>query len=327
MTTTINKIIESKAILSPLAGVSDLAFRLICRKFGCGFAFTEMVDAKAVLFAKSKKFHLLDTCEQDRPLGVQLVEADENFMLEAALKCQDMGIFSLININAACPVKKLIRKKKGVDLMRNPEKIAKIIRILSSNLELPVVLKIRSGFDNDNRNCAEIARIAQEEGAKAIFLHPRTGSQQYKGHIDFDDIEAVKKNINIPLIISGDLFTPQDAVNMINNPYCDAVAIARGSFGRPWIFKEIDDLFNNRQSQEITLDLKINTVKEHFDILCSYLPMKFAVMRMYKQLVWYFKTQKGIGEYKNFSQYMGNYNDRVKTKEDFYAFVDGIYEG
>jgi len=312
-------ITDNKIMLSPLAGISDLSFRLMCRKFGCKFAFTEMVDAKAVLYAKSANFRLLDMTPEDLPLGVQLAEYDEEIMLKAALKCEEMGKFSLLNINAACPMRKVISSKKGVYLMKEPEQIAKMIRLLVKNVKMPVTLKIRSGFDVKTKNCEEIAKIAQDEGAKAIFIHPRHGKQKYSGKIDKNDLNKVIKAVKIPVIVSGDLFTAHDAVNMLNESGCAAVALARGSFGKPWIFKQIYQLLNGeKEIYNPTIEERKVFLKEHFHLLSQNVPAKIAVPIMYKHILWYLKNAKDLH-----SIMKEHYKD-IKTKEGFDAFLERL---
>jgi tRNA-dihydrouridine synthase B len=314
----IKYIVDSKAVLSPLAGISDLAYRLMCRKFGCRFAFTEMVDANAVLYAKPERFRLLDTTPKDSPLGVQLNEYDEEKLLEAALICEEKGVFSVLNLNFACPMRKQIKRKKGIYLMKEPKQVAKIISVLVKNIKMPITIKIRSGYDNDNRNCAEIAKIAQEEGAKAVFLHPRSGVQKYKGNICKQDIFNVKKNINVPLIVSGNLFTANDAVSMLEETKCSAVAIARGSFGKPWIFEDINRILNGEidSDKDRSLEFKIQIIKEHFSLMSSFIPVNIAISRMYKNILWY------LSGYKLLHELMKQYKEQVNLKEDFELFVD-----
>jgi len=320
MKNIIDHIIKSRAILSPLSGISDLPFRMLCRKFGCKFAFTEMVDANAILYAKESSFRMLNTEDKDRPLGLQLLEADENKLLAAARKGQENGVFSLVDINMGCPVKKVTKKKKGVALMTDAKQAAKTIRTLVNGLDIPVSIKIRSGYDDENRNCAEIAKIAEEEGAQAVFFHPRTGSQKYKGHICIEEIEHVKSAINIPLIVSGDLFTSDVIVDRLKNTSCDAVAVARGSFGQPWIFQEIEQKLNNEDVTEITLDVRFSVIKEHFSFFCKQFPLRVALPRMHKHILWYLKGCKEI----NIGDQMKKYKKEVETEEAFHRFIDNL---
>ncbi len=320
---------QSKAILSPLAGISDLSFRLICRKYGCRFAFTEMVDAKAALYAKPKNFHLLDTCKEDSPLGVQLVGNDPDIMLKAGLKCEEMGVFSMININFACPVKKVVRRKTGVYLMQEPSRVASIISALTKHLQLPVTVKIRSGFDENNRNCVEISKISENEGAKAIFIHPRHGVQKYRGKILKQEIFDVMNAVKIPVIPSGDLFTAQDAVNMLNDTGCFAVAIARGALGNPWIFEEIRthgatvSRCHENDSVPRTQDSGLrDLIIDHFNLLCNTYPVEKACKIMYKHILWYLNGNKDLfDKMKNY-----NKNKSIKIRQDFVDFAYKLFE-
>lgn len=231
--------INSHAILLPMAGFTDLAFRLTARKMGCKFAFTEMVDATAIKFNNRQTLGMLETERKDTPLGVQLFGSDEYDLLYAAQLLEDKGI-SWIDINAACPVKKVIKKRAGAYLLKDTKKLEAILKLLSKNLKTPLSVKIRSGFSEQNINAVEIAKIAQDAGVNAIIIHGRHRDQRYRGNVAYGIIAEVKKSVKVPVIASGDIFSAELAKKMFDETGCDAVGVARGAFGNPWIFKQID---------------------------------------------------------------------------------------
>lgn len=309
-----------KVLMAPLSGVTDLAYRLICRKYGCRFAFTEMTDAGAVVYA-AHKTRLINTTAEDQPLAVQLSGNDPKLFLKAAQHCETKGM-AFIDINAACPMPKVIRRHKGSSLLNDPILIAKIIETLVKGVSIPITIKIRSGFDEQHHNCVEIARIAQEQGASAVFFHPRLAEQRYAGNIIESDIDALKSVLKIPLFVSGNLFTPEAALKRLKESGCAGVVIARGCLGAPWIFSQIHSLLEGKEcplkNKVQELSFRINVAKEHFALFSEFAPLHVAIPRMYKHVAWYLKRP----EHKD--DLMRAYHQKVKSKQDFYAFMDGI---
>ncbi len=312
----IQMLVDKKVSLSPLAGVSDMAFRLMCRKFGCPYAFTEMIDARAILSARQSTFLMMATNDEDTPLGVQIVGDKIDDIVEAAKVCRDRGI-DMININAACPVPKIKRKGKGVAMMNEPDKIGVMLRRLVQATELPVVLKIRSGFNQDSLNYMEVSQRAEDEGAAAIFIHPRHAEAKYAGPLSKEHIVEMKQKLKIPVFASGNLLKAQDVINMLNDTGCDGVSIARGSMGQPWIFAQSLALLEGRKPMEKpSLDEIKAMVKEHFALMCQVHPFDRALPRMYKHLTWYFTKHKRLDEL------MRRLRADVGSEEQFATFVE-----
>ncbi len=234
----IAEMIRARVVLAPMSGVADIPFRLMARKFGCRFAFTEMVDVNGIINRNRKTLQLLEGVPGDSPLGVQVVGQDEDKILRAAEECQSKG-FAVLDINAGCPARKITKAGKGSALLKEPRKLGRIVRKLTGALSIPVTVKIRSGWDERNRNYLEVAKLVEAEGASAICVHSRTSDQQYRGKADHEVTRAVKEAVNIPVFASGNIFTGRDVGDVIERTGCDAVFVARGSLVRPWLFSEI----------------------------------------------------------------------------------------
>ncbi len=225
-------------MLAPMAGVSDLPFRLIAREFGCPLAFTEMINARALGLKNDKTLRFLRSSPLDRPLGVQLLGREPEFLLHA-LDVLAGYPFDVIDLNAACPVHKVTRKGEGAALMREPETLFRLVSALVKHARVPVTVKIRSGWDLDSVNAPEAAKRIEAAGASAVCVHGRTRSQGYRGRADASVIKAVKEAVAIPVIASGDVFSQAAAARIAEETGCDALMVARGALGNPWIFDDL----------------------------------------------------------------------------------------
>jgi len=238
--------LKSNLILAPMAGVTDLPFRMLCRKFGAELAFVEMINCRSISHKSRKTKHMLSTTAKDKPLGVQILGCEEKYILKA-LDVLKAYKFDILDFNAACPAKKVVRRGEGSALLKDPKKLAKLLKLLVKNSKIPVSVKIRLGWDKDSINAEKVALYAQDAGVSGLFIHGRTRIQEYGGNVDYAAIAKVKQAVNIPVIASGDVFSAQLAKKMLTETNCDGLVIARGSFGNPWIFKD-KGIFKNRQS-------------------------------------------------------------------------------
>ena len=231
--------IENRLALGPMAGVTDLPFRLLCKEQGCGLLYTEMVSAKAILYNNKNTASLLEVRQEERPVAVQLFGSDPEIMSAMAARIED-GPYDLIDVNMGCPVPKVVNNGEGSALMRNPKLVEEIFTAMVKRLKKPETVKIRKGFDDGHVNAVEIAKIVESCGVSAVAVHGRTREQYYSGRADWDIIRRVKEAVSIPVIGNGDIFTPQDAKRMLEETGCDGLMVARGAQGNPWIFKEIN---------------------------------------------------------------------------------------
>ena len=230
--------LENIYILGPMAGVTDLPFRLLCREQGAGLLCMEMVSAKAILYNNRNTEQLLTIHPDEKPVSLQLFGSDPKIMSEMAKRIEERP-FAILDINMGCPVPKVVKNGEGSALMKNPKLVYEIVSAIVKAIEKPVTVKIRKGFDDDHVNAVEIAKIIEEAGASAIAVHGRTREQYYSGKADWDIIRQVKEAVSIPVIGNGDVTSPQKAVALQEQTGCDGVMIARGAEGNPWIFSEM----------------------------------------------------------------------------------------
>lgn len=239
-----NVALKNNLILAPMAGVTDLPFRILCAEQGAGLMCMEMVSAKGILYNNKNTETLLSIDEREHPVSLQLFGAEPDLMAEMAKKVEDRP-FDILDINMGCPVPKVVSNGEGSALMREPVLAGRIIEKVSGAIKKPVTVKIRKGFDDGHVNAPEMAYIAQESGAAAVAVHGRTREQYYSGNADWDIIRQVKEAVSIPVIGNGDIFTPQDVARMSGETGCDGFMIARGARGNPWIFSQILQYFED----------------------------------------------------------------------------------
>ncbi|MBQ2897359.1 MAG: tRNA dihydrouridine synthase DusB [Clostridia bacterium] len=281
--------IPSAAVLGPMAGVTDASFRMICRKYGCGFTCSEMVSAKALYYNDKKTEQLIMPFDDEQPYAVQLFGSDPEIMALAAKKIKDMNVCHIIDINMGCPVPKVANNGDGSALMRNPELAGKIIYSVCNAVDIPVTVKIRKGWDDDSVNAVELAGVAEKNGAMAITVHGRTRQQFYSGEADWDIIREVKKSVSIPVIGNGDIFQFEDIEKMMDFTGCDAVMIARGALGNPFIFSGIKP----------DLDTIIDTALFHMKCIVRHKGEYIGIREARKHISWYIKGLHGAAKAKN----------------------------
>ena len=233
--------LDPPLILAPMAGVTDLSFRLLNRRFGCPFAYSEMISDRSLLHDNRQALERLRGTPEDRPFGIQLLGNDPG-VLSAALEKLEPYPYDILDLNAACPAKQITRKGEGSALMREPEKLERLLVALVKRAPVPVTVKIRTGWDVDEVNAVEVARRAEGAGVCGIIVHGRTRAQSYSGAVDYATVRAVKKAVSVPVVASGDAFSPGLIGSWFDETGCDGVAVARGAMGNPWIFRETGGL-------------------------------------------------------------------------------------
>lgn len=282
---------KNNVFLAPMAGVTDLVFRVICKEMDCGMVYSEMVSAKGVQHNNKNTKELLKVDEMERPVAMQMFGSDPEIMAEMARKLNEYEDIDILDINMGCPAPKIVKNGEGSALTLNPKLVGEIISAVSKASEKPVTVKFRKGFDDQHLNALEIGRIAEESGAKAVTIHGRTREQYYAGKADWDIIKALKEEIKtIPVIGNGDIFTPEDAKKMLEYTGCDAVMIGRGSQGNPFIFKRtVEYLENGVLLPEPTWEDRLDIAEKHMDMLADYKGEVISIREMRKHLGWYIK--------------------------------------
>ena len=312
-----NVTLPNNLILAPMAGVTDLPFRLICKEQGAGLLCMEMVSAKAIYYNNKNTEELMAIDERELPVSLQLFGSDPDIISEMAKRIEEKP-FAILDINMGCPVPKVVNNREGSALMKNPKLVEEIVTKTVKAINKPVTIKIRKGFDDDNVNAVEIAKIAEDCGISAIAIHGRTREQYYSGKADWDIIRQVKENVSIPVIGNGDVFEVQDAINMLNQTNCDAIMIGRGAQGNPWIFKRINHYMQTGEIlPEPTLEEKIETAKKHLALAVEEHGEYVAVREMRKHIAWYLKGLRNSARVRDEINKIESYEEVVNKLEGY----------
>lgn len=301
--------IANQVIMAPMAGVTDKAYRIIAKSFGCGLVFTEMISDMGLVYGQSRTQRIADTTEEKRPVAIQIFGSDPETMSRAAIIVQDMGA-DIIDINMGCPTPKIIRNGEGAALMLDIAKCRQIISRAVKSVKVPITIKMRKGWDESHVTCLELARVAQEEGASAITLHPRTRMQFFSGQADWNMIKKVKEMVHIPVIGNGDIHSAEDAQLMLKDTGCDAVMIGRAAMGNPFVIREtVELLTTGKKLPPPTVEERIATALEHLELAIKFKGEWVAVREMRKQLAWYIKGRPGAAQIRTMI-------NQAATKED-----------
>lgn len=309
--------VNGKLFLGPMAGVTDLPFRLLCKEKGADFLCTEMVSAKGIHYNNQNTENLLTIDEEERPVAVQLFGSDPDILSETAKRIEERN-FDVLDINMGCPVPKVVNNGEGSALMKNPQLVGEIVRKVSRSISKPVTIKIRKGFNDNLINAVEIAKIAEDNGAKAIAVHGRTREQYYSGKADWEIIRKVKEAVSIPVIGSGDVFAPEDAKRMLDMTGCDGIMIARGARGNPWIFEQVKAYLDHG----ILLEKPdFATVKEmilrHGDMAVKYKGEFTGIREMRKHIAWYTAGYPGSSKLRREVNEVETMDDLIKLLEEY----------
>jgi nifR3 family TIM-barrel protein len=316
--------LKNEMILAPMAGISNLPFRLLNREFGVGLTFTEMISANGLMRGMQKSMHYLNAHSDDRPLGVQIFGADPSILAEAAKIITDLGA-DLLDVNMGCPVKKVVKTGAGAALMKDPQRIAAILGAVRKATHLPLTVKMRAGWRTNCINVLEVAKIAEDSGADAVVVHPRTADQAFSGTADWSLIESVKGRLGIPVIGNGDIKKGADAVRMMQSTGCDAVMVGRGCLGNPWIFDQIQaHLLGLADPSPPSLGQREQMIRRHLALELAAVGEKSGMKMFRKHLLWYTKGLKGGAP---FRQRITTVEEKTLLLDELHKFFEEIANG
>lgn len=308
--------IKKTAMLAPMAGVADRAYRILNREFGASYTVSELISAKGLCYSDKKTEELCKITEKERPCALQLFGSEPEFIKKAVtiINRYDPDI---IDLNMGCPVPKVAGNGSGAALMKDPKLAAEIVKAAVSEANVPVTVKIRKGWDENNVNAVEFAAAMEEAGAAAIAVHGRTKNQMYTGKSDINIIKEVKRAVSVPVIGNGDVASLEDCLHMYEYTGCDLVMIGRATYGNPWIFKEISDYFEGNEFTAPDLDTRLETMLYHIRLALSDKTEHIAIQEARKHAAWYLTGMYGAASFRARCYSLSSYDDAVRLTEEF----------
>lgn len=314
--------LDNITILAPLSGITNLPFRLLVKEAGCALVYSEMISSNGLVRKSKKTQLLLDSDPKEKPISVQIFGSDPSIMAQAARMVESSGA-NILDINLGCSVKKVVKTGSGVALMREPEKAEALIDAVRKSVNIPLTIKIRSGWIKSGEQAFKIAKIAEACGVDAIAVHPRTATQGFKGNSDWSIIAKIKKIVSIPVIGSGDIVTPEDAIRMLKETGCDAVMIGRSAIGNPWIFSQILSLINGDDMSSVNLARRFEGMQKYLKDSIEYFGEKQACYMMRSRLCWFSKGLPYSSRFRNSIKHVSSENEAIELIK---AYKDSLQD-
>lgn len=311
-------VIKNQFVLAPMAGVTNEAFRIICKNMDAGLVMAEMVSDKALSFNNQKTIGMTKVNPKEHPISMQIFGGDVKTLVEAAKYIDNYSDADIIDINMGCPVLKVVKNNSGSALLKDPNNIYDIVKNVVEAVKKPVTVKIRIGWDQNSINCVEVAKMIEKAGASAITVHARTRSQFYSGNADWSYIKAVKEAVKIPVIGNGDVINIDTAKRMLEETGCDAIAIARGALGNPYIFRDLNQYFNDGITPNKASNKEIfDTILLHHQLLVDLKGSHLAMLEMRSHVGWYIKGMPKSARIKDLCNKQTDFNEVIKILKEF----------
>ncbi len=314
--------IDPPLVLAPMAGITDLPFRRICRRFGIGLTVTEMIASRAVEQGRERTERMAELDADESPVSIQIAGSDSKFVVEAAHWAVERGA-DFVDINMGCPVKKICKQVAGSAMLKDEVLVAKTIRAVVEAVDIPVTLKIRTGWDGKSKNVARIAKIAEDEGIQMLTVHGRTRAQMFNGHADWEDIGLAKDAVAIPVIGNGDVVDGESALEMLRVSGCDGVMVGRAVQGNPWVLAEVHAAIMGLDKPAApTAQERWAVVQEHMQHLAAHHGVQFASKMARKHVGWYSKGLRDSAEFRGYFQRLDDWQTQLKVAEDYFLGLD-----